>query len=139
MEAIETPDQFLLVEVGDIFDQLVRDIHWFGEQPIIHPERDHALMDAFMMDIFHQVGYLPFDSSDIGSNVGEVLDASPQYFNAPKLSSLQRRIWVNAAQQLVNRFTEFGLYGELLAGGRVNNYDYYCLQRDTLVLRVPNL
>jgi hypothetical protein len=125
-------DKLLLVEVGDIFDEMNQAIYFSGEQPVADPYKNGNNTDAFLMDIFHQVGYLPNGSRVIAPNIAEVLDSCGQYFDVYHMSVLQRQLWIQATQRLVDRFCEYRLYDKT----HIHRYDYYQLRGDTLVLKL---
>lgn len=126
------PDSLVLVEVGDIFEEMRCNILQHGEIPAIDTDRITYGLDAFMMDVFQQLGYLPGGFQGIAPNIDCVLDTCGQYFDVYHLSPVQYWAWRHAAQQLVHRFVALGMYDK----SHVHICDYHQLRTDTLVLKL---
>lgn len=123
-----TTESLLLVEVRDLLDDLEDDIDHAGEEAVHLLSEGH--LDAFLMDIYHHVGYLPYGHHGASQNIMEVLDTCPSYFPASGFTPLQINLWMKFAQHLATRFTEHRLYD----AHYVNMFDYDRLHGDVLIL-----
>lgn len=125
-------ETLLLMDVGDIFDEMHRVIALNGEKPI--HDVDGGNTDLFFMDIYNELGYLPFGPLHVNQYADNVLAACGSYFDATGFTGLQKELWRNAAQALASRMHAYGLYDHT----HTNRYDYYRLQGDTLLLKRHN-
>jgi hypothetical protein len=126
-------DHLLIVEVGDLFDEMADAIAEGGELPA--HILDNGNTDAFLMDLYQAVGYRPEGTIDLKPNVRDVLDASHYYFDVLELSPLQRQLWHTFMDRLLVRFDEFKLYD----GQHMHRYDYHRLHGDVLLLKLAEV
>ena len=122
--------RLLLVDVGDLFDEMDDAIYAAGEVPLHN--RYHENLEWFFEEIYNSICYLPrFDRAAV-ANIENVLSACGTYFDANHFSPLQRQLWYQMAYQLVDRFQAYRLYNNRFE----NIYDYHALRGDILVLKL---
>lgn len=123
-------DQYLLLDVGDIFDEMEQAIRMGGEIPIHN--RYHENMGSFVEEIYNSLGYLPRFSPAAVRNIENILQMCGIFFDHYTFTPLQREQWYVMAQRLVQRMQDYRLYNHRYE----NMYDYHCLDGDTLVLKL---
>ena len=126
-------DHLLIIEVGDLFDEMECQITHRNELPVFTMQNHNT--DAFLMDLYQAVGFRPEGSRDIEPNVRDVLKDCGVYFDVPEFSSLQRRLWLEFMDELMARFDAFKLYDSYY----IHRYDYYRLHGDVLLLKLAEV
>lgn len=125
-------DRLVVVDVSDILEQMHATIVAYGEKPA-YENLQYGSIGAFLFDLYHEVGYLPSGHQPATSNIRDVLDAAPQYFDCTELSSLQRQCWHVVMQKMVERFVEFNMYDPT----HIHRFDFHDYENGTLYLSRP--
>lgn len=122
--------KLMVIDVGDIFDEMEEIIRLAGEVPIHN--RYHENTGWFVEEIYNSICYLPRLDRAAVANIENVLAACGTYFDHYAFTPLQRELWYQLAYQLVDRFQTFKLYNQRCE----NMYDYHALHGDALILKL---
>lgn len=127
----DSKEHYLIIDLGEIFDQLETKLQERGEVPI-YGTRDNPYLDSFLFELFNRLGYMPAKDREAAQNILPLLEECSQYFDRCDMTLFQRDCWVDVVKHVLDAFVEHDLYDH----HDVHRWDYDRYHQGVLYLKL---